>query len=190
MKKKNWIVWSLLLVAGMASSMAQQRVTRNDFKVTLLSLGSGSSRFTYERAFSPRHSAELTVGIIGWGWDIMNKTEQSDGLLMKAAYKWNLIPQRNADSWLAGFYVKPEWVIADFDYIAAQSDRLEHTFQMTLLAECGYQWVKDWFDFDVYCGLGPSWGSGNSNNYFHSFMLYPRDSWLAFTAGFRIGIAF
>ena len=168
--------------------------SRNDFKFTLLSLGSGSTRITYEHAFTPLNSAELTLGIVGLGWDWMNDSDPH-GLLAKLAYKWRLIPQRNADSWLAGMYVKPEFVICNFNY-ADPRYRGElvkcavQTFQMALLAEVGYQLVLEWFVFDIYGGLGPSIGSGNENNYYHSFMLFPTDGFLAFTAGFRIGIAF
>ncbi|MBP5190080.1 MAG: hypothetical protein J6031_04120 [Bacteroidales bacterium] len=176
---------------------------RNDLKVTLLSLGSGSTRITYERAFSRKNSAELTLGLIGIGWDWINHT-RSRGVLVKAAYKWRLIPQGSSHSWLAGFYVKPELVYAQFLYGPQQnwggvrtkaredmsSIRPEETRQFALLAECGYQLLLNWFVFDVYCGLGPSFGTGNSNNYYHSFMLYPSDGRLAFTAGFRVGFAF
>lgn len=58
---------------------------RNDFKVTLLSLGSGSTRITYERAFSRTNSGEVTLGIVGWGWDWMNHSHPR-GLLGKVAY--------------------------------------------------------------------------------------------------------
>lgn len=157
-------------------------------KVTLLSLGSGSSRFTVERAFGSKNSAELTIGVIGWGWDWMNSTV-SDGLLLKLAYKWNLIPQESANTPLAGFYVKPELVYADFDYQNKSAADIHHTRQVALLAECGYQLVFRWFVFDVYSGIGPSFGTDNYNNYFHSFMLFPVEGYLAFTAGFRIGVA-
>lgn len=170
-------------------------VKRNDFKITLLSLGSGSSRFTYERAFSPRNSAEITLGIVGLGWDWMNQSDPL-GLLLKMAFKWNLIPHHTEQNWLEGFYVKPELVFAKFHY--SQSPRPgdepskcpEYTTQMALLAECGYQLLLQWFVFDVYTGLGPSVGTGNRNNYYHSFMHFPEDGFLAFTAGFRIGVAF
>ncbi|MBO7490064.1 MAG: hypothetical protein J6T88_07300 [Bacteroidales bacterium] len=168
---------------------------RNDFKFTLLSLGSGSSRITYERAFSQKHSGEVTVGLIGAGWDFLNHT-RSKGLLLKLAYKWCLIPMESSDSWLEGFYVKPEFVWAQFLYGKSQPDRMappsnpEETNQMALLAEGGYQFLFDWFVFDIYAGLGPSFGTGNSNNYYHSFMLFPADGRLAFTAGFRVGVAF
>ncbi|MCR4828393.1 MAG: hypothetical protein K5864_02915 [Bacteroidales bacterium] len=163
----------------------------NDFKITMLSLGSGSSRFTYERAFDPRHSAEFTLGIIGMGWDWMNDTH-SEGLLVKLAYKWRLLPQRGADSWLAGLYVKPEFVVTHFDYhpFNARASSAQTTFQGALLAECGYQLVLRWFVLDVYAGIGPSLGTGNDNNYFHSFMLFPEGGPLAFTAGYRVGVAF
>lgn len=62
--------------------------------------------------------------------------------------------------------------------------------QWALMAECGYQLVLGWFDFDIYTGLGPSFGTGNADNYFHSFMLYPVEGHVAFTAGFRVGVAF
>ena len=179
---------------------AQNRLSdsdrRNDFKCTLLSLGSGSTRITYERAFSERHSGEVTLGLIGLGWDFMNQT-RSKGALVKLSYKWRLIPMGSSDSWLAGFYVKPEFVWAQFMYGSGRRDYYgeppkcpERTLQAALLAECGYQVVLDWFVFDVYAGLGPSVGTGNENNYYHSFMLYPADGWLAFTAGFRVGVAF
>lgn len=169
---------------------------RNDFKITMLSLGSGSSRFTYERAFSPRNSAELTLGVIGLGWDFMNHSDPH-GLLLKFAFKWRLAPQPRSNSWLAGFYLKPELVFAAFrqdcryrDAYSAPPQCPAQTRQVALLAECGYQLLLRWFVFDVYCGLGPSFGTGNDYNYYHSFMLFPSDGWLAFTAGYRIGFAF
>lgn len=169
---------------------------RNDFKVTLLSLGSGSTRLTYERAFSRTNSGEITLGIVGLGWDWMNHSDPR-GVLGKVAFKWRLVPQHSSHNWLAGLYVKPELVWAQFMYGSNRRDVYgypskcpEQTLQVALLAECGYQLVFNWFVFDVYCGLGPSFGTGNSNNYYHSFMLYPSDGWLAFTAGFRVGVAF
>ena len=179
-----------------AQSGSETLGVRNDLKVTLLSLGSGSTRITYERAFSRRNSGEVTLGVVGWGWDWMNHSHPR-GMLMKAAYKWRLVPQQSSHSWLAGLYVKPEFVWAQFMYGAGNLGRdygrpehPERTLQAALLAECGYQLVLDWFVFDIYCGLGPSVGTGNANNYYHSFMLLPADGWLAFTAGFRVGVAF
>ncbi len=202
MKLRYCVLCFLLVLSGLvfpATAMAQKDTVplakRNDFKVTLLSLGSGSTRLTFEHAFNSLNSAELTLGIVGLGWDWMNESHPG-GLLVKLAFKWRVIPSKALDNWLAGFYVKPEFVWAQFRYDnprvdgGAASKCPESTLQMALLAECGYQIVWNWFVFDVYTGLGPSFGTGNLNNYYHSFMLFPDDGWLAFTAGFRVGVAF
>ena len=178
----------LLLLGILPSAWSQEHVRRNDFKFTLLSLGSGSTRITYERAFDEQYGVELTLGLIGLGWDWMNHSDPT-GILTKLASKMRLIPQKSTDSWLAGLYAKAELVFASFAY-ADGSECGDNTHQLALLAEGGYQWMKDWFVFDIYTGLGPSIGTGNRNNYFHSFMLFPKEGWLAFTAGFRLGVAF
>lgn len=184
--------------------MGDDKILKNDFKVTILSLGSGSSRFTYERAFSPRNSVEYTLGIIGWGWNFIN-SPNPEGFLVKYANKWTLIPQKNSQSWLAGMYLKPELVFAHFNYVTDHatnggSSFRHRTTQAALMGEIGYQLVLwGWFDFDIYAGIGPSLGTGNYDNYYHSFILLPssdkggyvsdRVHW-AVTSGFRVGIAF
>lgn len=64
----------IVLIVGLSFpsvSKAQEEFnvdgSRNDFKFTLLSLGSGSTRITYERAINPLNSWEATVGLIGLG---------------------------------------------------------------------------------------------------------------------------
>lgn len=187
----------LCFVQAQSDASLCAKVRKNDLKFTILSIGSGSSRLTYERAFGSNMSAELTLGMIGWGYDFLHHLD-SKGFLIKAAYKWNLIPMKSANSPLAGFYVKPELVFVNFDYAPMQPKTKpqqttyspKHTTHAALLAECGYQLLLKWFVFDVYCGVGPALGTGNDENYYHSFMLLPRDSWAAFTAGFRVGVAF
>lgn len=169
---------------------------RNDVKVTLLSIFSGSTRVTYERVLGARTSAELTVGAVGLGYDWLNGADPS-GIVVKAAYKWNLQEERCAYTPLAGFYVKPELIYASYDYDNEDLPQVDggpardHTTRWALLAEGGWQHIwNNWFLFDIYAGLGPSWGDVNQDNYYHGVMLFPRDSHLAFTAGFRLGVAF
>lgn len=201
MRNNNVLGFVIILVSFLfASSVTAQEndllsPSRNDLKITMLSLGSGSTRVTYERAFNELNSGEVTVGIIGLGWDWMNHSDPS-GLLLKFAYKWRLVCQDRANSMLGGLYVKPELVFADFRYRDKKNTSGEpskcpaRTNQIALLAECGYQLVVNWFVFDIYMGFGPSVGNGNQNNYFHSFMLFPKETVLAFTAGYRIGVNF
>lgn len=184
----------MIMTGSVVAQDTLRKCTKNDIKITLLSLGSGSARLTYERAFTPLISAELTVGAIGLGWDWIHHL-RSRGVLLKGAVKWTLIPQKGADSWLAGFYVKPEFVASIFNYCEkadwlAGDRNLSKTRQYALLGECGYQLVLRWFVFDVYAGMGGSLGTGNRYNYYHSFMLLPKNTPLAFTAGFRLGVAF
>ena len=186
------IVIALCLVTPIVChAQDNTKITKNDIKITLLSIGSGSSRFTYERAFNELQSAELTLGVIGMGVDWMNESAPT-GLLLKFAYKFNLIPQKNASSWLAGFYVKPELVYASYDYDYQKDDNTfrDHTRRLALLAECGYQLVLKWFVFDIYAGLGSAFGDINENNYYHSFMQLNKNSDLSVTSGFRVGVGF
>lgn len=188
-----FLITNVLCFLAVLDAKAQnvKNPTKNDVKMTLLSIGSGSSRFTYERAFCESQSAELTLGIIGMGVDWLNDSDPK-GWLVKFAYKFNLIPQRNANSWLAGFYVKPELVYASYDYKYKKAGNSvdDHTQRVAIMAECGYQLVLKWFVFDIYTGLGPSFGDINENNYYHSFTQLQKTSDLALTAGFRVGVAF
>lgn len=166
--------------------------SKNAIKATILSLGSGSSRFSYERAYAPTRSAEVTLGLVGLGWNFINQPHPQ-GLLLKTAHKWVLAPQPHSTSWLSGLFTKLELIGARFDYQPNNQtiQNRQKTTQAALLAEIGYQLVMGgWFNFDVYAGLGPSLGSGNLDNYFHSFMLFPANGYLAYTAGFRVGVAF
>ena len=193
--KTFFVLTVLLMILGSAGAQdTVRKCTKNDIKITLLSLGSGSTRITYERAFTPIHSAELTVGVIGLGWDWIHHLH-SRGVVMKAAYKWRIIPQKNSQSWLDGFYLKPELIAAIFNYQDKEKRLNKHeemlkTRQFALLGECGYQLVLRWFLFDVYAGMGGAFGTGNQYNYYHGFMHLPKNTPLAFTAGFRIGVAF
>lgn len=193
--KTFFVLTALLMIMGGAGAQdTLRKCTKNDIKVTLLSLGSGSTRITYERAFTPTHSAELTVGVIGWGWDWVHHL-QSQGVMAKAAFKWRIIPQKNSQSWLGGFYLKPELIATFFKYqdkakLLDEQAEMLRTRQFALLGECGYQVVLRWFLFDVYAGMGGSIGTGNQYNYYHGFIHLPQNTPLAFTAGFRIGVAF
>jgi len=166
------------------------RITKNALKCSILSLGSGSSKFTYERAFTERISAEVTLGRIGWGWDWLNHTQKSVGWMTKAAVKYNFWPQPFCNtSWLAGMYAKPEYMFSDFDYIQPDGT-LGHTREHSIMAKWGYQFVFKWFVLDLFAGCGYGWGTGNANDYFHGFLYWKGIQHWSQSAGFRIGVAF
>lgn len=199
MMRKGFLIFILMLTGSCAMLRAQLRESvqgpLNDVKVTVLSFFSGSTRVTYERVLTPYTSAELTVGLIGAGYDWMNDAAP-EGVVVKVAWKWNRQNAACSYTPLQGLYLKPELIYANYDYDDKTSrdaccpSRRDHTSRWAVMAEGGWQHIWNWFLMDVYMGLGPSWGDVNTDNYYHGIMLFPKGGHLAFTAGCRFGVAF
>lgn len=167
------------------------RISKNSLKLTILSLGSGATKLTYERAITPHLAAEVTAGRIGWGWDWLNHTQYSKGAMGKVAVIYTFWPQpKTSGTWLAGMYAKPEFMYTNFNYMQREEDFQRHTSEFALMGKLGYQLVLKWFVFDAFAGCGYAWGTGNANDYFHGFLFYGGIQHLAISMGFRIGVAF
>ncbi len=185
----------LTFVAGGNLYAQAQEGPKNAVKATFMSIFSGSTRLTYERALSPRTTAEITFGQIGMGYDWMNSANPV-GYVMKAAYKYNLHRAEKISTSLDGFYVKPELLWANYDYdnkaeMTGDVPRRDHVSRWALMAEGGWQHLFGRFVVDVYVGIGFSWGDENTDNYYHGVMMYPSySSPLAVTGGCRLGYAF
>ena len=164
------------------------RMRKNEVKVALLSLASGTSKVTYERWVREYQSVEFTAGVIGWGFDKL-KDSDPKGTAWRFAYKFILPNSRNAHNQLRGFYVKPELCYSSYHYNHDTRGRLK-VDRVALMGVLGYDWVLNWFVFDLYGGLGLASGNSNLSNYHHGFIGLKHDSPTAFTAGFRIGVAF
>ena len=163
---------------------------KNNIKITLLSLMSGSTKITYERKILPKQSIEITGGIIGLGFDFLNHN-QSKGFLSRLAYKF-IFPVKNHYP-LDGWYVKSELAFSAYTYnnITEKMDieRLA-VRRLAIMGVGGYQMVVKWFVFDVFAGLGIGIGNANLCNYHHGFIGLNPESLLTLTAGFKIGVAF
>ncbi|MDD3280219.1 MAG: hypothetical protein PHC83_01445 [Bacteroidales bacterium] len=163
---------------------------KNNIKITLLSLMSGSTKITYERKVLPKQSIEITGGIIGLGFDFLNHN-QSKGVLGRFAYKF-IFPVKNHYP-LDGWYVKPELAFSAYTYnhITGEMDveRLAVS-RLAMMGVGGYQMVKMWFVFDIFAGFGLGIGNANLCNYHHGFIGLNSESLLTLTAGFKIGVAF
>lgn len=48
---------------------------KNEVKVALLSLASGTTKVTYERWVRKYQSVEFTAGVIGWGFDKLKNSD-------------------------------------------------------------------------------------------------------------------
>ena len=186
------IILIILIIVGFCGNSfaqtEQPRMRKNELKVALLSLASGTSKLTYERLVAEYQSIEITAGVIGWGFDKL-KDSDPQGTAWRLAYKFIIPNKRNANNQMCGFYIKPEWCYSSYKYNHKTDGRLQ-VDRMALMAVIGYDWVLNWFVFDIYGGLGPAWGNSNKSNYHHGFIGLNADSPTAFTAGFRIGVAF
>lgn len=194
-----------LLLLCLAGAQAQQNDTtesrrkipshyyKNDLKVTVLSLFSGSTKLTYERAITRTQSMEITGGVIGWGGDWLNHNHSKGGLC-RLAYKFifhfSEYPYSEPEHLLNGFYLKPEVAFSSFSYDSKDGMERLHNNRLAIMGCIGYQWVCHRFVFDIFGGLGAGIGDENEYNYYHGFIALPKGSPTAFTAGFKLGVAF
>ena len=163
------IIFCLLLMPSVL--LAQPKMRKNEIKVALLSIASGSSKVTYERLVGDYQSIELTVGVIGLGFDIL-KDSDPKGTSWRAAYKFIFPNQYNAANQLCGFYVKPELVWSNFTYDKRDEDFRTKSSMVALFACSGYQWARKRFIIDGYVGIGNSFGRESDTNYHHGFILW------------------
>lgn len=186
--RKHIILAILLLPSVLFAQHELTKMRKNEIKVALLSLASGTSKVTYERLVRDYQSIELTAGVIGWGFD---KLKDSDpwGTAWRVAYKFLFPNLYNADNQLCGFYLKPELCYSSYYYTHSTLARLK-VDRLALMGVLGYDWVRKWFVFDVYGGLGLASGNSNRSNYHHGFIGWNDHTPFAFTAGFRVGVAF
>lgn len=178
-----------LLVPVMALAQVEQpKMRKNELKVALLSLASGTSKLSYERLIRDYQSIELTAGVIGWGFDQL-KDSDPKGTTWRLAYKFIFPNNKNANNQMNGFYIKPELCYSHYAYTHTSRER-RNVDRVALMGVLGYDWVLQWFVFDLYGGLGLACGNSNLSNYHHGFIGLKHDSPAAFTAGFRVGVAF
>nr|MCR5014695.1 hypothetical protein [Bacteroidales bacterium] len=95
----------------------------------------------------------------------------------------------NEDNQLNGFYIKPELCYSQYEYNHSSEGRRK-VDRVALMGVLGYDWVRRWFVFDLYGGLGLASGNANLSNYHHGFIGWNDHTPFAFTAGFRVGVAF
>ena len=116
---------------------------KNEIKVALLSLASGTSKITYERLVREYQSVELTAGVIGWGFDKL-KDSDPKGTAWRAAYKFIFPNKHNANNQLSGFYIKPELCYSTYRYNHETRGR-HKVDRVALMGVLGYDWVLRWF---------------------------------------------
>lgn len=171
------------------SDSSQRSIYKNNLKVTVLSLFSGSTKLTYERSITPNRSIEITGGVIGWGGDRLNNNNSKGGLC-RFTYKFIFHSLGLKNHSLQGFYLKPELAFSSFSYDSKESQERLYNNRLAVMGCLGYQIVFQRFVFDIFGGLGAGIGDENDYNYYHGFIALPKGTPTAFTAGFKLGVAF
>lgn len=167
---------------------SQPKIRKNEVKVALLSLFSGTSKVTFQRWLFDHQSVEFTVGIVGLGFDAL-KESNPKGTAWRLAYKFVVPSNDNTYNPMCGYYFKPELCYSVYSYDHPSKGRLDVNYA-ALMWVIGYDWVKDWFDFDIYAGVGYAFGENNYSYYHHGFITLNSEVPIALTAGFRVGVAF
>lgn len=190
---KCFYLFVSLILFTTPQSLAQKDslyTKKNNLKITLLSLISGSTKITYERETFPYQSIEITGGIIGAGFDLLNHN-QSKGSLCRLAYKF-IFPSKKQLP-LEGWYIKPEFAFSTYRYNYINNLLIVERLMVNRLAIMsvgGYELIRNWFVFDIFAGMGFAIGNANHSNYHHGYIGLNAESDLAFTAGFKLGVAF
>lgn len=160
--------------------------------------------FTYEQFIKPGRTWEATVGIVGVGFDISDRSPI--GFYGKYTYKFIRTPdyyiqRMHYSHILKGVYFAPEiaarWVKYDYrtvnyntwDYDTKRAEDFSVVFTLKL----GKQWVFDnFFVVDLFGGIG--YGittmSDEINFVNYGFSITSNELPLALTSGLRIGIIF
>lgn len=182
------IIFCLLFLPSSVFAQSVQKMRKNEVKVAILSIASGTTKVTYERLIRDYQSVELTIGVIGLGFDKL-KDSNPRGTAWRVAYKFITPTAKNANNQMCGAYCKPELCYSSYHYDHPVKGRIKVDY-CAWMWDIGYDWVKNWFVFDIYAGLGYAFGNSNSSNYHHGFICVEPESSLALTAGFRVGVAF
>lgn len=160
---------------------------KNLLKIQIMTPLYGYTAFSYERSLKPGSSIEGTIGLIGFGTDIILK---GNGVSFKLGYKFIESPDfylkgmRYAHI-LKGSYVRPEICFSVYN----RSGSIRNAG--AILINIGKQWVFDnLFAVDIFGGIGYGFSSNNVFNLQYGFTTGGSSFPIALSSGFRIGLLF
>ncbi|MBQ8760311.1 MAG: hypothetical protein IJZ06_02680 [Bacteroidales bacterium] len=180
-----------VLFAGNHELSPQEKDYRNSLKITFLSWISGSTKISYERAFSNiRQSGEFCTSLIGAGFDKYDNDPK--GFTMRYGHKFFF--KNNSNKSLMGFYLRPEVVYSNYHYNRRGDGLRTLANETALLGTIGYQYVHKRLLADFWVGGGPAFGTPAETFYHHGFELWhffnTVNTNIALSFSIRIGICF
>jgi len=175
---------------------------KNAIKIDFLSPLTGNTTIAYEYSIQPGRSYEITVGLIGLGFDPGEL--KARGLFFKGGMKFIKTPDfylrgMRYSHILKGAYAKPELAFGFYskEFNTSESwfgSKMERESVITgaIFMNFGKQWVFDnSFLVDMYFGLGYGFDSGpNDGDYHYGWLLNSSNFPIAVQAGFKIGFLF
>lgn len=196
MKNKLCLIMLLLFITSNRLHAKQpvpylQKDYLNSFKVTFLSWISGSTKFSYERAFPNRHqSGELCASLIGAGRDKYQNDPK--GYTMRYGHKF-FFKEKQKQS-LMGFYLRPEIVYSHYTYNRKADGIRTLSNETAFLGTIGYQYVHKRFLADFWVGGGYAFGTPAETYYHHGFELWhffnSENTNIALSFSIRLGYCF
>ena len=164
---------------------------KNAIKVTFLSWASGSTKISYERAFSEcKQAGEICASVIGAGYDKYNNDPL--GFTLRYGHKF-FVAGYKKERPMMGFYLRPEVIYSHYDYTAKSGAR-EPVRVGAILGTLGYQLCVKRFVADAWVGAGYCDGKMADTGYYHGFQTF---DWLgkhsdniALSFSIRLGVLF
>ncbi len=195
MRKISLLVLIVLMfvfnVKSQAKTYGNTTDYKNSFKITFLSWISGSTKLSYERAFSNwRQSGELCASLIGAGYDKYGNNPK--GYTMRYGHKFFL--PNNTNKSLMGAYLRPEIVYSHYHYNKQIEKERTLSSSAAFLCTVGYQYVYKRFLADFWVGAGYATGTPAETYYHHGFELWHYmntvNTNIALSFSIRLGLCF
>lgn len=186
------VIKNVLFILCLLTAMTGQAGVRYDnaVKVTFLSWMTGSTKVSYERAFSPHQSAEFCGSMIGAGYDKFQNHPK--GFTLRYGHKFFVAG--NEEGGLNGLYVRPEAIYSHFSYNAAETGLRTRARMVALLATAGYQTCFGRLLVDAWAGAGYAGGTPADTGYHHGFALWnffgTKNDNIALSFSIRLGYCF
>ena len=188
--KHRFLAIVLLTLSIIAPEFAKaEQPYKNAVKLTFLSWTSGSTKISYERAFTNiKQSGELCGSVIGAGYDKYHN--EPLGFTVRYGHKF-FVAGYTPEKPLMGFYLRPEAIYSHYNSTHSATGARTLTRMGALLGTFGYQYCIGRFIADAWVGAGYAFGTPAETGYHHGFQLWnwfnTKNDNIALSFSIRIG---
>ena len=188
--KQRFLSIALLAFSLLAPVAAKaEQPYKNAVKLTFLSWTSGSTKISYERAFTDiKQSVELCGSVIGAGYDKYHNDPL--GFTVRYGHKF-FVAGYTPEKPLMGFYLRPEAIYSHYNYTHSTTGARTLAQMGSILGTFGYQYCIGRFIADAWVGAGYAFGTPSETGYHHGFQLWnwlnTRNDNIALSFSIRLG---